>query len=201
MNFFLLAILILLGLLLLLLVTPIDLAFNINRTQQFHGRINVHWLFGLLRFHIDIPGESRKKKPKPAPKPTSVKKTGKQRTGSSQILAILKQSAFRKRLFQFAKDLLHATHSHELALFLRIGLGDPADTGRLWGILGPLGPMLTSIHSLHISIEPEFLEEVFEFRSQGKFRLIPLEFIILAVAFLLSPPSRRAWRILRQNTV
>jgi hypothetical protein len=191
------------GLAITLLTIPIDLAFKLERIQQICGHVNIRWLFGLVRFRINIPGSGKTSKgeiPGQPRKPGSTKKT-KKPFGTGHLFTALKQSAFRRRLFQFVKDLLRATHPHEVFLRLRIGLGDPADTGQLWALAGPVAAMASSIRSVAVCIEPEFMDSTFEIRSQGKFRLVPLQFVVLVIAFLLSGPSLRAWRVLRQHRV
>ena len=201
MSFIILGTAVLLGLLITLLAVPIELTFRINRIKQIHGQVNIRWLFGLVRFSVDVPGIAKPKKTKIKGKPAAAKQseTDKKRSGSPKLFAVLKQSTFRRRLFQFIQDLLRATHSHELTLRCRIGLGDPADTGQLWALLGPIAAMAANIRSAVVRIEPEFMDPIFEIQSHGKFRLIPLEFIALTIAFVLSPPSLRAWRVLRQS--
>jgi hypothetical protein len=189
------------GLLIALLAVPIELAFRIDRIKQIHGQVNIRWLFGLVRFSMDVPGIARPKKAKEKRKPAAVKESGTRgkRSGSANLFALLKQSSFRRRLLQFIKDLLRATHSQELYLRLRIGLGDPADTGQLWALLGPIAALAANMPSAVVRIEPEFMNPVFEVQSHGKFRLTPLEIIALTIAFVLSSPSLRAWRTLRQS--
>ena len=114
---------VLLGLLITLLAVPIELAFRIDRIKQIHGRVNIRWLFGLVRFSVDVPDTTRLKKTKIKGKLATAKQTetDKKSSGSPKLFAVLKQSTFRRRLFQFIKDLLRATHSHELTLRCRIG--------------------------------------------------------------------------------
>jgi hypothetical protein len=71
----------------------------------------------------------------------------------------------------------------------RIGFDDPADTGRLWGALGPLRVLLAS---RDVRLEPAFDEPCLRFRAAGRVRLIPVQLLFLTVTFLLSPPVVRA---------
>ena len=203
MSSVLIVIVILLGLIIALLAVPIDLAFSIDRTNKVQGYIKVRWLFGLTRFTINIPDETKTKilKAKRKALPEYKTEKPKEKSAPGNLIAVLKQSAFRQRVYRFIKDLLRAIHSHDLQLHLRVGLGDPADTGRLWIFLGPVSALLTNIHSANICIEPEFMDPVFEFQSNGEFRLMPLEFIVLTIAFIFSPPTIHAWRTLKQNNV
>lgn len=194
------------GLLVLLLAIPIDLAFKINRIQQISGHVSIRWLFGLVGFRINIPDTAKtgktttsnhlKNRKSHKIKSSAVKK---QQLNAPRFFSALKQSAFRRRFIRFIKDLLRAAHTHELFFCFRIGLGDPADTGQLWALLGPVAAIAANIRSAVVRIEPEFINPAFEMQSHGKFRLIPIQFIALVIAFALSPPSIRVWRSLRQN--
>ena len=115
------------------------------------------------------------------------------------MLSVVRQPAFRRRAHKFIRDMLRATHARNLVLRLRIGLVDPADTGRLWAVIGPIAGMAQNLRSAAVRIEPEFLDPVFEVESHGQFRLVPIQFIALTVAFILSPTMLRAWLRLRRG--
>jgi len=113
------------------------------------------------------------------------------------VLTALRQAAFRRHVYRFIRDIVQAANFHELGFQMRLGLGDPADTGRLWAFVGPLNAVAQNVPNARISIEPEFMDAVFEFDTHGRFRIVPLQFLALAVVFALSTPSLRAWRTLR----
>ena len=161
-----------LGLVLVLLAIPIDVGFNIEHIDKLHGHVNLHWFFGLARFRIAIPASAETAKPKGRPVTTKAAKRHKRRKGSAGIFAVLKRPAFRRHLYRFIKRLSRAAHAHNLRLRLRIGLGDPADTGQLWALLGPVSAMAANLRQADVHIEPAFIEAAFEFQGQGEFRLI-----------------------------
>lgn len=200
----------LLVLVVLLLAVPLGIAYRIERTRQVGGRVDgevrFRWLFGLVRFRVTFPSAKQAK-------PETREDQGKARTGKPQkskrkktstgngrdMLALLRQPALRQRVKQFVQDLLRATHAHDLFLRLRIGLGDPADTGRLWAFVGPLAAYVATLRTIDVYVEPEFFDPVFEVESHGSFRLIPLQFLALTAAFAISPPIRGAWSTLRKG--
>jgi hypothetical protein len=191
---------ILLAVLLVLLAVPITVAFKIDRIKEIKGQVDFHWLFGLVRFRVGIPGAA---KPVPQRKQKPTKKTSERKPGynASGVYTLLKQPAFCRRTIRFIKKVLRTTHARDIYLRLRIGLGDPADTGRLWALLGPIASIATNIRSAEVHIEPEFMDPVLEVESHGEFRLIPLQFIALATTFVVSPTTLRAWRTLRQSNL
>ena len=194
----LLVVAVLLGLAVLLLAVPVGLEFRLEGIEPFQGRFAVRWLFGLVRFRIEVP---RPGKPSPRrkakPKPPEEKKEANERGRRAHVLAALRRAEFRERVYRLLQDLLRVARLRDLRLRLRVGLGDPADTGLLWAALGPLGAMAQGLRSAEVRIEPDFLEPALDVQAQGRLRAIPLQLLALAVAFALSPPSIRAWRAAR----
>jgi hypothetical protein len=186
----------LLAFLIALLAVPLTVVFSIHRMTEIRGLVRFRWLFGLVRFQLRIPWAAS-----PAPVPgekAASSRRGKQKGGAGELLSLIKQPAFRRRGYKFFRDMLRATHARSLFLRLRIGLGDPADTGRLWAIVGPIAGMARNLRSATVRIEPEFMDPVFEIESHGQFRLVPIQFIALTAAFMLSPPMLGAWRRLHR---
>ena len=191
---------VLLALIILLLTIPVKVSFKIGRIKEIKGQVILYGLFGLVRFRVSVPGGAqiaRQHKRKPKETAEKRKKRGKVR----DVLALLKQSPFRRRAIRFISSLLRATHTRAFYLRLRIGLGDPADTGRLWGFLGPIAGIAANFRHAKVRIEPEFMFSVFELESHGELRFIPLQFIGLAAAFAASPETRYAWRTLRWRKI
>jgi hypothetical protein len=187
----------LLGLVLLLLAVPVDVEFRLEGIEPFTGQVAVRWLFGLVRYRIPVARVGE-----PAPMPEAKPKAELERARPEargrhrDVLAALRQAAFRRRVYRLLEDLVRAVRLRRLRLLMRLGLGDPADTGRLWAAVGPLNALAT-LRNAELRIEPEFADPVFEFQADGRVLLVPLRFLILAVAFALSPPTIRAWRTLR----
>ena len=101
-----------------------------------------------------------------------------------------------KRIAKLLKNLLRTVHVHRLAVRTRLGLNDPADTGRLLGVAGPLAALLSRSRSMDLHIEPEFTTETFNFHGEGHIRIIPLQLICVVLAFLISPSTLRAVKVM-----
>ena len=184
-------------LLVLLLAVPIDLTFRVEGVEPLQGHISVRWLFGLVRFRGPVPRHGKRlRKSVTGREHAGMQARRKQRSARSRFPGLLRHAAFRRRAVRFVKDLVRAAHLRQLHLTMRLGLGDPADTGFLWAILGPLNAAAQSLRNVRVSIEPEFVDPVFEFQARGGMRLIPMQLLALASAFVLSPSSLRAWRTL-----
>ena len=175
------------ALVVLLLAVPLAVAFRFDGLKRLGGQLRIGWLFGLVRFRVSVPGGGTR----PASKR---KKVAKPRGEGGAVFAVLRQAAFRGRVYRLVKDLLRAAHLREFRLRLRLGLGDPADTGRLWALAGPLNAAAQNLRDAEVVIEPEFAEPALEFEACGRLRLVPLQLLAIVIGFALSPVSIRAWR-------
>lgn len=181
------------GLAVVLLALPLDVRFRFEGIEPFQGQVAIRGLFGLVRLRIGIPGASRRKlRPR-----TAAARERRPSRSRLDVLAALRQPEFRRRAYVLVADLFRAAHPQQLRVRIRLGLGDPADTGRLWALVGPLNALAQNLRNTEIMIEPEFMEPVLRFQTQGRFLVIPLQFVGLAVRFALSPPAIQAWRIMR----
>lgn len=60
-------------------------------------------------------------------------------------------------------------------------------------------PGAQRLRNAEVLIEPEFIDAALEFRAAGQLRLFPLQYVKLAIGFVLSPASIRAWRMLARG--
>lgn len=177
-----------------LLAVPLEWTFTV-RLEQGEREADSHicWLFGLVRFRTSgSPEADAKAKPKTR-KPKKPKTT----RDRSSPLAAASVEGFVGRLLTLIRRLLSAVHIHHLNLNARLGLGDAADTGRLWGFIGPLSVLLNRPSVSRIYVEPEFYNEVFTVKTDGRIQVIPLHLISLVLGFLLSFNTLRAYRAMR----
>ena len=186
-------------LLLALLAVPVGLDYEISWRNRFQGRAVLHWLFGLVRVRLRPPAPGTSKAPEPAAEAPPAEQR-KPASGEFNPLPALRQKTFRRRLFRFARDLWRALRKRDLYLHIRIGLGDPADTGQLWALCGPLSGWLAGVEDAAIELEPEFIDAVFEVDSSGRLSVIPLQLLYLTLGLLCSQAFRRGLRTMRRTT-
>ena len=169
------------------LAIPVELHYRVNWHGRMQGDMRLVWLFGLLRVRIPTTSTqsaaSARKTHTHHPRHRKTKSKRK-----SNPLAAWRLRSFRQRLIKFVHDLWRAMHKRDVRLHLLIGLDDPADTGQLWAVMGPLSAILAQCREVHIDIEPDFTDTRFEFNSSGNIRVIPLQLLALIFALLLSPP-------------
>ena len=184
------------GALLALLAIPLTLTFQVAWPDVPRSKAEVTWAFGLLRKHI-TPAAQRRDEAARGDTRERTARARRPRSAQSGVLKALGQREFRDRILRFASDLWHAVHKRDVRLRLRVGLGDPADTGQLWGFLGPMAGLLGSVREIAIVLEPEFEDEVLEFDGDGCVRVVPLRLILLFIALMLSPALWRGIRRMR----
>jgi hypothetical protein len=193
----------LLGLLVLALALPLVVEFRLEGGAPVRGQVSVRGLAGLARFRSEVPSvrsspegrrRSRKRKPErgSGPERASPRRRGRAR----RVVSLLRERPFRDRVLRLARDLLQAVEVEDLRVRARIGTGDPADTGRLWAILGPVSAVLSGIRGADVELQPEFLDAVLEVQASGRVTVVPLRMLALAAGFALSPRSFQAWRSL-----
>jgi hypothetical protein len=175
----------LLALILAVLAIPFDIIFNIQRKESLYSEVAVRWLFGAVRF--TIPGNVAQKPRKKPPKTKNKAKDKKKSAGGRTIKSLLWNARFRKRAIQFVKDFFQSIHIMAFYLRIRLGLDDPADTGRLWAVLGPLAVFLSSMSNTTVQLQPDFQAQALSLDSRGKVRIVPLQVIFTVLSFVFSP--------------
>lgn len=170
-----------------LLAVPIDVVFAVQREEKFQGHLTIGWLFGVVR--IPLRPAHRRARPEKA-------KPGRADRGPrrSVVSVVLRSEGFLARVLRLLGRLATRIYIRRLRLHVRLGLDDPADTGRLWGVVGPLAWAVPVPAGADVAIEPEFSGAVFRFDGEGAVRIVPIEILATVIAFALSPAT---WRALR----
>lgn len=79
-----------------------------------------------------------------------------------------------------------------------VRLPDPADTGRLWGLVGSGAAALPADWRTRLDLRPDFSPGEPEVTGRLTARLVPLRLVAAVVGFVLSPAVLRAgWRAAR----
>ena len=169
-----------------LLAIPVDITFTLQSEKDLQARLTIGWLFGLLRIPVHPEdGESG-----PA---ASSQQTGRKRDRRGlHPGAMLLSQGFLARLIRLLRRLKDCIHIRSLRLHLLLGLDDPADTGRLWGMLGPLTLAHPAPAVTDLVIQPEFTGAAFQIDGAGVVRILPIEVLGTLLAFALSPVTLRA---------
>lgn len=95
------------------------------------------------------------------------------------------------RFARLARELLESLAWRRGRVALRMGLGDPADTGELCGWVIPLLLAIRSRTGLEIEFQPEFAETSFDASADGSGRFVPARAVAALGRFAVSRPGRR----------
>jgi hypothetical protein len=173
-------------LLIALLAVPVTLTYRVSWQQGFRGAAQLRWLFGLVRIRLPA-SQLESPTPQGEERAHTAGRLGRASRKKHEVFSVVRQKSFRRRITRFIRDVWQAMHKRDVSLNVRIGLGDPADTGQLWAVVGPVAGLLSNTREATIGIVPDFVEETFELDSRGNIRLVPLQMLYLAAGLLLSP--------------
>ena len=129
------------------------------------------------RFGPRIPLSRDRKKAKTAPKP--------RRKRAPRDLFSRKSQRVAGATVRLLADILHRVRLETARLEMRFGIGDPAETGQVYGLLAPLIYGTASAPRTHVRIEPVFDRAVLSGRAELDMSLIP--------GTLLAPVIRFGW--------
>ncbi len=172
-----------LSLVVILLAMPVTLTYQLSWKQTPSANLRLNWAFGLVR--ADVSPDLAKPKPDAAGKKAWQWRKTKDRNAS--FMAAIRQPSLRRRVLRFISDLWRAIHKKDVRLLVRMGLGDPADTGQLWALLGPLSGMASRTRDIRIAVEPDFADATLEVDSSGTVWMIPLQVAFIALGLFFSP--------------
>ncbi|MCH8552907.1 MAG: DUF2953 domain-containing protein [Natronospirillum sp.] len=161
---------------------------------QRSARGQFRWFFGLVR--VKLPGKPSRTKKADKP-PDKDKPKTRSKPSRHSPLAALSVEGFIGHLLRLVRRLLAGLHIHHLDIRGRLGLGDPADTGLAWALVGPISVLLDAPGVTQVDIQPDFSQEVLDFSSNGRVRVVPLEYLTVMIRFMVSPTTFRAIRAMR----
>ena len=184
----------LLLLLFLLLWVPVTVELSIRDVRA--RRLWVVSWWGPIRVGASSPSSSLAKEPDGVrPTPTegqSRSRKKEKRISSRRFRAALVSRELWRSLARLGRRLLATLRPRNVQLRLRFGLGDPAETGKLWGALSPLIVALTLLGAEQMELEPDFGQSSFELSGRATLRVVPAVVLGIALGYLFTPAPWRA---------
>lgn len=192
----------------LLLAIPVNLVFALKKDDVWRGRIVVFWLFGLTHKTLRPRREekarrlSRRRRPRKSIATVSRQVVKKRR----YLYSVLRSEGFLRRAVYLVRDLLRSLRPRRFRFQCVVGLDDPADTGRLIGLLSPLrvfaGREMRFGKNSNVAFEvtPDFTGPRCTGYWCASVRFVPLQLLRVFLGFLFSPPVFRAARGLIQRS-
>ncbi len=173
----------LVGLVVLTLCVPLDVALSIDTSKKPRLRLRMAWFFGLISKEL----HREKEKPEGKRKVTKEKRKKKRKFEFRTMSKILQTEGLLKQVRNLVKGVLGQFKIKELAINLRLGLENPADTGFLFALIGATTPFLNPPSRYQIRVQPSFCNEaVFEGYLHGVLRLQPIKLAGPILRFVFS---------------
>ena len=173
-------------LVILVLSVPVELTVRLITPEKPRVRFLLRWLFGLVRWEIK---PEKTEKPARKGKVARAKPLGRRIGQARVILALLGTRGLVRRSLKLISDVLGHLKIRGLKVDLRLGLSDPASTGLLFAIIGPI---LALWHPPGVKLSPGFEGAVFAGELIGNIRVIPGQLVIAVLSFIFSRPVLRA---------
>jgi hypothetical protein len=179
--------------LMLVLCVPVDAVLTLDTSAERKFRFRLVWLFGLIS-----PELSRERRKPKARQPGRAKR--KRGIGLRTIWRILRTRGLLTKIKNLARDALPQIKIKEIAVNLRLGLDDPADTGLLFAVIGAARPFMKLPRQYELTIQPSFSSQpFFQGYLHGILRLQPIRLVIPFGRFIFSPTMLRVLRVLASS--
>jgi len=160
-----------------MLLIPVDMALHMDVHGKPRARTRFVWLFGLVTKEVT----------------TGKTKTKKGINRAKTIFNILRTKGLLRQLKSLLRDVISHLKVRDLGTNLRVGLGDPADTGFLFALIGPATVFLNSSVPYPLRVQPSFDDKVsLEGSLDGTVRLRPIKLVIPTIRFACSPAAIKA---------
>jgi hypothetical protein len=169
-----------------LLCVPFSLQVSLGKGWRFEA--SPRW--GPFRLLSDAPSPPPRAVVRKPPKRDQPR--GRRSRGFRKLRALLLSPDFLPSLGRLGRRLVAHARPRHLRLRLKLGLGDPADTGRVWGALTPLFLSLLRLEADELRFEPDFIHRSFDVEGRAVVRVVPGVVLSLLVGYLLTPAPWRA---------
>jgi len=167
-------------LVILVLLVPLDIVVQVNMPGRPRFSLKLLWLFGLIGKEVTGGKKVVKERRKP----------GEGKRNFRYIIEMLPTKDLIRQLNSLVKDILRRFKIKNLVADLSVGLGDPADTGLIFALIGPAAALLNSSSPLQIRAQPSFEDDAdFAGYSQGMVRLWPIQMVAPLLRFTFSLPA------------
>ena len=162
---------------LILLSIPVDLGFYLKKDEAVEYRAELYLLFGLIT--IDITKHNQKTRKSTLPKKKKKEK-------NLYLSSLAESKRFINRLMRLIRDIFHDLQIKDLRMHWHFGLGDPADTGMLLGLLQPI-----LLPWKNATLSADFKEAVLEGYCKAEVRIFPIRILGYILAFIFSGATIR----------
>lgn len=174
--------------LLALLAVPLRIALVADPRAPAPIQVHASWLFGLVRGPLRTDATRASKTQKRAKR---AKATKRRPMSVGQGIRLLRAIGGLERIRQLLRDLVASLHPNVDWLRIELGLGDPAETGQAWAVLGPVSAWLLFRYDGVVSVQPNFMDAAFAVEGRADFLVVPLQTLAIVVSYVASPRTLR----------
>jgi hypothetical protein len=183
---------------LFILWVPLDMVLHADTDGKPRFGLRLSWLFGMVR--RELTGKEEKPPEIETPPEKTPARANKTRrwVNAGVMFKIIRIKGLLRHFKELVTDVLRCFRFRDIVADFKIGLGDPADTGLLFAVLGPATVFLGSSHLHRISIEPTFVDDaVLQGYSHGTVRLRPIRLVPPVFKFIFSTTTiKLAWTLI-----
>lgn len=175
----------------LIISIPVDIKIDWNSRQKPQGRFVVGWLFGIVGKRIT--GQ------KPRPKDKKRLSLTERLHRIQHFLEIIWTRGLLKQILHLIRDIFRQLYLKYCNVDIKIGLGDPSETGLLFVIVYSIMPFSSRL-THHVNLQPEFNgEAIFEGQLHIIIRFLPIKLIVPITKFVFSVAALNLTRALISN--
>ena len=175
---------------------PVDVSLEMERKRALSVKLGFRWLFVDLRRELTRThpkARSERERPHRPRFPTLLR----------TFAEIRKVPGLWAAVRRLVVRLASSVRVLEVTGRMRLGTGDPADTGRLWALVGPLVLWCNHWSPFDVGVEPDFSDACLTGTLGGTVRLYPARlaysvssvmFSITTVRLVLAVVRSRPWK-------
>ncbi|MBT8409568.1 MAG: DUF2953 domain-containing protein [Alphaproteobacteria bacterium] len=177
----------LLALVLAVLAAPLRIELSLHKSVRWRYTVALRF-FGGIGPRLVLAGETRKPAPaEPAPAPKEEKKPARKRKRRRRRRRAINVRRIVSETPALIGGLLRCIHVRSARLRARFGLGDPAETGQIYGLLCPAISNAAALPRTELAIEPVFDAACLTGEAALELSVRPLT--------LFGPAARFGWRV------
>lgn len=166
-----------------LLLVPVHVSVSLRRDVHVDTCVCVNW--GFFRFSSQLGGG----KGKPSRRKKGLEKPPRHRWAAAG--SVLRVPGLGRWVMRLIRRTARAIEVLRLTLEMRVGLDDPADTGRLFGIIGPVSLWINRFPKWEVGLDPDFDRATVSGRAEAVLTIHPARVAGAVLLFVCSPTMFR----------
>lgn len=165
---------------LIALTVPVSITLSFAYSDRLSTQVSLSWWLNWIKFD------------------SGAASSGPKRDWVKWIRGIPDKRALSIRFLRLLRSVLRCGRLSRLDLRARIGLDNPADTGRFYGAYCALTNSCQLPEKISLRVMPDFERTILEGTASAVIRITPLRVLIVLFLFCVSRPAlRTVWALVR----